>query len=67
MPEDPTLANMQKATLADTTAGITAQDIDVFSPLNMKFKYHSDADYHSIDTDPEEISELFVVLHYALG
>lgn len=71
MPEDATFANMQKATLTGTTAGVTIEDIDVLSPLSMKFRYHSDISmpqrYNQIDTDPEEISDLFIVLHYALG
>lgn len=71
MPESATYANMQKATLKGTTAGINVDDINVFEPISLRFRHNSDISspqkYNEIDTNPEEISDIFVVLHYALG
>ena len=64
MPENVTYGNMQKATLSDSDFG----QLDVSKPMTLKFKQDTPtADYQSIDTDPEEISDVFVVLYYALG
>jgi hypothetical protein len=67
MPESPHYANMQKATLDATTVNANVEELDVFKQITLKLKHNSDPDYHSIDTSPEEISDLFVVFHYALG
>jgi hypothetical protein len=74
MPENAAFANMQKATLTDdsaATANINVEDIDVFKPMTLKFRHTTDVSvpqkYNQIDTDPEEISDLFVVFHYYLG
>lgn len=63
MPESITYANMQKATL-DSNAGVAS--INVYQPLTFSFKHVSDSDFHSIDTNPDEISDLFVVFYYSL-
>jgi hypothetical protein len=71
MPENSTYANMQKATLSETTAGITVADINVFGAMSFKFRHNTDISnpqvYNTIDKDPEEISDVFVVIHYSLG
>jgi hypothetical protein len=72
MPENSTYANMQKATLSGTVAGVSIEDINAFAPITFKFRHNSDVSalpqkYNFIDTDPEEITDFFVVLHYALG
>ena len=67
MPENVTYANMQKATLTGTTANISVEDINVFGPMTFKLKHNSDVNYHSLDTDPEELEDLFVVINYKLS
>ena len=74
MLENATYDNMQMATLtADSaaTVNINVEDMDVFRELTLKLRHSTDVSvpqkYNQIDTDPEEISDLFVMLHYALG
>jgi hypothetical protein len=74
MPENVTYGNMQMATLtADSaaTANINVEDMDVFRELTLKFRHSSDVSapqkYNQIDTDPLEISDVFIILHYSLG
>ena len=70
LPENATFGNMQMATLTSdsvATANINIEDIDIFKELSLKFRFSSDADFHSIDTDPQELSDLFIVCHYNLG
>jgi hypothetical protein len=66
MPENAAFANMQKATVTSTTTGLNAEEIDIFLPMSMKFRHIADLHFHSIDTSPDEISEMFLVVHYAL-
>jgi hypothetical protein len=61
MPENATYANLQKGTIINVGA------LNVFQPIALKLKHFSDADYHSINTNPDEISDLFIVFYYALG
>lgn len=72
MPESSTYGNMQKATLAGTVAGVDVETINVLAPMTFKFRHSTDPvaapqRYNFIDTDPEEINDLFVVLHYSLS
>lgn len=67
MPEAPLYANMQKVTIAGATTGVSVEDIAVFEPMTMKFKHNTDLDYHSIGTDPEELEDVFLVMHYKLS
>ena len=69
MPESAAYANMKKVTLTDNAKDtkINVEDLDVFKTIELKFKYNTDFDYHSIDTSPEEISDVFLVVHYVLG
>lgn len=66
MAEDTLLANMQTVTLDNSTTGFHTEDIDIFSPLVFKFKHSADTDYHSIDTNPEELSEICMTIYYNL-
>jgi hypothetical protein len=65
MPESLTYGDMQKATLSESAADITVEDIHIFSELTMKLKHNSDSNYHSLDD--AEMEDLFVVVHYKLS
>jgi hypothetical protein len=67
LPENPSYGNMQMTTLAGTTAGVDVESLDIYSPLTLKFKSNSAADYHSNATNPEDIEDIFIVVNYALG
>lgn len=71
MPEDASLANMQRASLSGITSNVNIEDMDVFAPISLKFRHSSDVSvpqqYNQIDTKPMEFSDLFIVFHYALG
>ncbi len=67
MPESPLLGNMQKATLTATTTDFNVEELNVLAPLSFRFQHNSDSDWKSVDTDPEEITDIIVVVHYSLG
>ncbi len=71
MAENPKYSNMQSGTVSETTPGVTIDDINVFAPMTFKFRHSTDVSnpqkYNTIDKDPEEISDVFVVMHYFLG
>ncbi len=66
MPENSTYGDMQKATFEDTVETVTVEEIDIFSELTLKLKHSTDADYHSIGTDPDELSDAILIVHYHL-
>ncbi|MDO6433173.1 neuraminidase-like domain-containing protein [Flavitalea sp. BT771] len=71
MPENPAFANMQRCTLSSATPGANIEDLDCLQKITMKFRHTTDVSvpqtYNQIDTDPEELMDLFVVFHYSLG
>jgi hypothetical protein len=67
MPQDAAYGDMQKTSLSGSASGINVEDINIFSALTFKIKHNSDANFHSIDTDPEELEDMFLVVHYKLS
>jgi len=70
LPVSPTYFDMHSATVPGTSNTMIVEKIDVFSPISFMFRHNSDVStpqkYNQIDTAPDEISDLFIVLHYAL-
>ncbi len=64
-----TYSNMMEAilpetietTLPETATGVSLQEMNVFAPVSFNFGQKTNG------ADPEEISDLFVVMHYMLG
>jgi hypothetical protein len=63
MPENVRFANMKKGTLASPS--VSVGDVDVLKPVSIKLQHNSKADFHSLA--PDEIVDMFLVLHYKLG
>jgi hypothetical protein len=66
MPESSTYGNMQKATLTGTVETLAVEEIDIFSEVSVKFRHNSDSDYHSLETNPDELGDILLVVHYHL-
>ena len=67
MLESNTYGGLQMATLSGSATNIDVENINILSEMTMKFKHNTDTNYHSIDTAPNEIEDLFVVIHYKLS
>ena len=61
---------MKKASFSETTPGHSLLAVNVFAPLSFKFRRKTgesaSGGYNGIGTFPEEISDLFIVVHYSL-
>ncbi|KUO75916.1 MAG: hypothetical protein APF81_01625 [Desulfosporosinus sp. BRH_c37] len=67
MYQDATFANMQRTSLTGSPANMNIENIDLFSQLSMKFRYNSETQYNKIASNPEEISDMYIVVHYSLN
>jgi hypothetical protein len=65
MPENPTLGDIQTASLEGNVSNINVEDISIDKPISLKLKHNSSADFKSLDTD--EAEDILLVLHYKLG
>lgn len=66
MPENETYG-MQKVTFEGTVETVVIEEIDIFSEMTLRLKHNTDTDYHSMNTDPDELSDIMMVVHYHLG
>ena len=67
MPISERYGGMNKATLAVNAAGLNLDELDISGPMTLKLKFTTALDYKSLNTDPDEVDDLFVVFHYKLG
>jgi hypothetical protein len=67
MPENAKFGNMQKGTVPDSTGTLNLGDMNIYAPLSLKIKHSSQAGFAGLGTNPDELSDVFVVFHYALG
>lgn len=67
MPQNDTYGGMQKLTMSGTVGGISIEDIDAFAPVGIKLKHNSAVDFKSLETDPEEMQDVFLAIHYKLS
>ena len=58
---------MNKASIWDKITGPDPKDIDLSKEITMKLKFSSASDYKSLTTKPDEIKDLFMIIHYKLG
>jgi hypothetical protein len=64
--ENAKYGNMQKATLVGSSNQLVVEDINIFAPLTLKIKHNSQGGYAALGTNPDELSDVFVVFHYHL-
>jgi hypothetical protein len=58
--------NMQEGTLAGVSGSFDVEEINIFSPLTLKMKYGPVNNYASLETNPDEVQDLMMVIHYKL-
>lgn len=67
VPQNNAYGGINKATINVNDAGLNLEELDIDGPLSLKLKHNSEGDYTALSSDPREIEDLFVVLHYKLG
>jgi hypothetical protein len=67
MPQNTTYGGLHKVTINTADAGLNLEELDITKTMTLKLKHSAAADYTSLGTKPDELEDLFVVLHYKLN
>jgi hypothetical protein len=66
MPQDENYGGLNKATINVTSAGLNLEELDITKPISVKVRKNNINNFTSLSTNPEEVSDLFLVFHYFL-
>jgi hypothetical protein len=67
MPQKPKYGNLQMVSLAGSVSNINVEDVRIEKPMSLKLKHSTSTDFKSLDTTPDEVKDILLVLHYKLG
>ena len=59
--------DLHQARMATTDAGVNLEELDVDRPVTLRLKRTTVADYTALVTQPDELDDVMVVLHYRLA
>lgn len=63
----PAYGNINHTSIDTTDAGMNLEELDVDKPLAVKLKRSTAADYMHLVTQPDELDDVMLVLHYRLA
>jgi hypothetical protein len=66
MPRNSSYGGLNKATINVNDAGLNLEELDVKKEMSLKVRYHAAPDYTSLGTGPDEVEDIFLVMHYKL-
>jgi hypothetical protein len=69
MPKNAGYGDLNKATLKGSdalTIGLNVEELDLAGPLSIKLKHNTATLYKSLATEPSEVENIFLVVHYKL-
>ena len=67
MSESATYGGLKLATINENDARLSLADLDVTGEVSLKIKHTTAPDYASLVTDPQEVEDIYLVVHYQLG
>ena len=68
MPQKAKYGNLQMASLAGSASNINVEKkISIEKPMSLKLKHSTSTDFKSLATNPDEVKDILLVLHYKLG
>jgi hypothetical protein len=67
LPQNSTYGGLNKATLNATDAGLSLEEFDIAKIVSIKLKRSTAADYTKLTTNPDEVQDIFIAIHYKLG
>ncbi|MET3934840.1 neuraminidase-like domain-containing protein [Arthrobacter sp. OAP107] len=67
MTSNETYGGLHKATLNATDAGLNLEDVDINAEMTLKMKREGTNSFAGLILDPDEIQDVYVVVHYKLG
>ncbi len=66
MPQNDTYGGLNKATIKVNDAGLNLEELDIKGEMNLKVKHYIAPYYTSLATKPDEVKDIFLVVHYKL-
>ena len=67
LPQNSAYGGLNNATLNATNAGLNLEELDIAKAVSLKLKRSTATDYTKLTTNPDEVQDLFMVIHYKLG
>ena len=67
MPENPSYGGLNKATINTGDAGLTLDEADITKEMTLKLKHNSETVYTELTTSPDEVEDIYMVIHYRLA
>jgi hypothetical protein len=67
MPQNDTYGGLNKATINVNDAGLNLAELDITKEMSLKVRHSSAPDYASLATRPDEVEDLFIVVHYKMS
>jgi hypothetical protein len=67
MPQNNALGGLNKATINVSDAGMNLEELDITKEMRLKMKRGAALDFKSLVTEPEEVDNVFIVIHYKLN
>lgn len=66
MPQDDNYDGLNKATINVNSAGLNLEEMDINKLITVKVKKNNMNNYSSLSVNPDEVTDMFLVLHYFL-
>ena len=67
LPEDPDYDNLNVKTIGVADAGLALDELNIDAPMTLKLKASNVTPYTALTTNPDEVEDLFIVMHYKLA
>jgi hypothetical protein len=67
MPQNNAFGGLNKATINVSDAGVNLEELDITKEMRLKLKRGASPDFKSLVTEPEEVDNIFIVIHYKLN
>jgi hypothetical protein len=64
MPQNDSYGGLNKATINESDAGLTLQEIDITKEMSLKVKHNTSSGFAGLATNPDEVKDIFLVVHY---
>jgi hypothetical protein len=67
LPVSDAFGGLNKVSIGVVDAGLNLEELDVTKAITLSLKRTAAADFHSLETEPDELEDAFLVMHYKLG
>ncbi|MFD4368970.1 neuraminidase-like domain-containing protein [Rhodococcus sp. NPDC058521] len=67
MPPTAQYGGLRRASIRTTDAGVDLEELDVDGPMTMKLKHNTAPDFTGLATNPDEVEDLLLLVHYKVG